>query len=277
MKKNKLFITISIITFVFISGMAATCNFCGIKPTEETTSTESFEAEYESAQEEGERTTTEETEVAEKPVAEEPAEESVAEEPAEEPVAEEPAEEESIEEVEPAGEAGPSEGVRSMLPESSMSGYILNESTPVITKNLRVVRMGDSDTNKQYKGYLTWDIADLHGTTVIDAEVNFYGMEEYNDPSFAQYLDVKFFLYGNLDATDFAIGGVSLARIPVSLTSYSISGDTLNNELQKVLDNPEQDYFQLKLGLSSASDNDGVSDCIFVFKDQSELIVDYLD
>ena len=43
-------------------------------------------------------------------------------------------------------------------------------------------------------------------------------------------------------------------------TSYTISGENLNRELQNVLDDPGRDYFQLKLGLDGITNNDDVHD-----------------
>lgn len=167
-------------------------------------------------------------------------------------------------------------------PYGPMCGNILGESGTVTLGIYDSIRMGDSQSNKQFKGYITWDISELNSKTVQYAEINFdtieflnFEMHSENDPCFADYLDVKFFLYGTLDAADFAIGGVMLARIPTSLTSYSISGDVLKSELQKVLDDPEKDYFQLKLGLSEATDNDSIPEYITIGK--AELNIQYLD
>jgi len=137
---------------------------------------------------------------------------------------------------------------------------------------------GDSYEDESAKGYLSFDIRELHGKTVQDAEINFIELDKINNPEFAAYIDVKAFNYGNtLDSDDFAFGGVSLARIPTSSTSYTISGDTLKNELQKILNSAETDYFQVKLGLSSKTNNDGTEDFLGFSLDDAWLYVIYID
>ena len=137
---------------------------------------------------------------------------------------------------------------------------------------------GDSYEDESAKGYLSFDIRELHGKTVQDAEINFIELDKINNPEFAAYIDVKAFNYGNtLDSDDFAFGGVSLARIPTSSTHYTISGDTLKNELQKILNSAETDYFQVKLGLSSKTNNDGTEDFLGFSLDDAWLYVIYID
>ena len=43
-------------------------------------------------------------------------------------------------------------------------------------------------------------------------------------------MPVKVYNYIRLDASDFAVGGVQLPSIPISASSYTISGNTLKNE-----------------------------------------------
>ncbi len=143
-----------------------------------------------------------------------------------------------------------------------MSGTIL-QGVIYTGSAFLAIRIGDSETNQQCKGYLSFNIEDLHGVTIQEAEINILELERYNNPGFAPYLDVKAFNYGTLDGSDFAVGGTSLARIPTSAASYNITGDTLKHEVQRILDSADNDYFQLKLGLSSVTDNDDYSGLFF--------------
>ena len=135
------------------------------------------------------------------------------------------------------------------------------------------VFMGDTTSDIQEKGYLSFDISGLHGKTVQDAEINFTSIESWGNPeSFASSIIVKVYNYVRLDASDFAVGGEYLASIPISATSYTISGNTLKNELQDVLDNEVRDYFQLKLGLNAATNNNGIGDDIRINCNEAVLI-----
>ena len=127
-------------------------------------------------------------------------------------------------------------------------------------------RMCDLEDNTYTKGYLSFDIRGLHGKTIQDAEINFSNIVSWGNPeSFASSIVVKVFNYVRLDPTDFRMGGVHLVDIPISATSYTISGSTLINELQDVLDNEVRDYFQLKLGLNGTTNNDGDTDGVDIY------------
>jgi len=97
-----------------------------------------------------------------------------------------------------------------------------------------------------------------------------------NPQSFATITDIKAFNYGNsLDAEDFNPGGTRLAQIPISSTSYTITGDTLKNQLQLVLNETGRDYFQLKLGLDGETNDDLISDTVSIYLDHIYLYITY--
>jgi hypothetical protein len=285
--KSKLFLLPAVLVTILIFCSAALCNFCAIPALNTSTETE----ENAQAQDDGtdavieskesisveSQGTAEKTDAADTvaQASEEESTEEAAEEPVEEVSEESGSASESSSESVAEGEAGPSESVISIAPDSHSSGTLLQDE--ILTGIAMAIRIGDSESNDQYKGYLSFNIDALHGKTIQDAEINFLALERYNNPGFAPYLDVKAFNYGTLDGSDFAVGGVSLARIPTSSVSYIITGDTLKNEVQKILDSAGNDYFQLKLGLSSATDNDTVSDCFFIHYNKVELYIAYLD
>jgi hypothetical protein len=290
--KSGLFLLSAILITIFLFASAASCNFCGIPVLN--TGTES--AAEENAQAQGDETvaaaeskenvtveskdTAEETEAAETAVE---ADESIAEEETAEESIEESAdaaaESESSEESSPEsaadGEVGTSESITSIAPDSHLSGTILQGE--IFPGTAMAIRIGDSETKTQFKGYLSFNIEALHGKTVLDSEINILELERYNDPRFAPYLDVKAFNYGTLDGGDFAVGGTTLERIPTSMTSYNITGEILKNEVQKILDSADNDYFQIKLGLSTATDNDTASDCFFIHYNKVGLYISYTD
>jgi hypothetical protein len=138
--------------------------------------------------------------------------------------------------------------------------------------------MGDTGSDSYSKSYVSFDISGLHGKTVQDAEINFIGINGYGNPeSLASSIVVKVYNYVRLDASDFAMGGVHLVDIPISAASYTISGNTLKNELQDVVDNEIRDYFQLKLGLNVTTNSDGIPDGITIGWNRIVLYISYTD
>jgi len=270
MKKEKLFIILTLLTAFTFFTTAATCNYCGIYPAKTTISEESAEMESES-EEKTEETTSKEineeiTEEATEETSEEASEES--ESTAEESTSE------SIEEYEV-----PPDEIISIFPDADLSGSVW-KTGPVnicsITNDPIIV--WDSDENVQVKGFLSFDIRELHGKTAHDAEIIFKELYKVNNPEFAEYIDVKAVNYGNtLDSDDFEFGGVRIGRIPTSSSHYTISGETLKNELQKVFDSAETDYFQIKLGLSSKTNNDGIMDGFNISLEDVWLYIFYID
>jgi hypothetical protein len=288
--KSRLYLLSAILVTIFLFGSAASCNFCGIPLLNTDTDSaveESLQAqEDETAAAESKDNITEESQntagetEAEDTIAE--ADESAAEEETsvesmEEgaDAAEEEASEESTSESITEGEVGTSESITSIAADSHMSGTLLQGE--IFPGTAMAIRIGDYDDKKQFKGYLSFNIEALHGKTIQEAEITFLDLRRYNNPGFAPYLDIKAFNYGTLDGSDFAVGGTTLARIPTSSASYTITGDTLKNEVQKILDSVDNDYFQIKLGLSNATDNDTASDCFFIQFSEACLYISYMD
>ena len=171
------------------------------------------------------------------------------------------------------------ESVVSLGANPAISGYIVKDTEIKLASSSSgapYIMVGDNNSNKQIKGYLSFDIRSLHGKTVLGAWLNFSDFEIVNNPRFADYIDVKVYNYGgSLDMADFAVGGQSIARIPTSSGSYEISGDTLKTELQKYLDASSESYFPVKIGLSSASNNNGVTDVFNIYLSNVSLEIDY--
>ena len=190
------------------------------------------------------------------------------------PPAEDPPDEEDLtDEDPPAEDPGPEEA--SISADPAISGDIWDHG--VIQQEL-YAHIGDNRTGSFSKGYFSFDISGLHGKTVQDAEINFTNISRRGEPSsFASEIVVKVYNYVRLDASDFEVGGTYLASIPISSTSYTITGDTLKSELQAVLDNSVRDYFQLKLGLNVSTDNDGITEGIQINWNEAVLYISYTD
>ena len=177
---------------------------------------------------------------------------------------------------EPADEGvgGPSEGATSIVAEQS--GTVYENDRVMVSDHMSA---GDTDDNLQMKGYLGFDISKLHGKTVLAAEINLSHLAHAQFPGlFASFLVVRVFDFeDSLDASDFEPGGVTIANIPINSASYIISGDTLVDELQKVLDDLSRDYFQIKLGLDVKTNNNGDADYIYIYNYEATLYISYLD
>lgn len=147
----------------------------------------------------------------------------------------------------------PSENMSGTL---GQGGAIRHGTSPIL--------IGDSESGTAYNGYLSFNINELHRRVVEYAEISFLNLEHSNYPeSFASSVIVTTLDYGNsLDASDFAFSGDYLATIPISAPSYVISNDTLIEQLQKVLDDPSRNLFQLKLELDVTTNSDNVSDTV---------------
>ena len=179
------------------------------------------------------------------------------------------------EEPESEPEPEPEADEASIAVTRAVSGYIYSDGG---IRRGDHAYLGDSDLDTYTKGYLSFDISGLHGKTVQDAEINFMRILGEGEPSLlASEIVVKVFNYVRLDNSDFALGGVQLPSIPISAASYTISGNTLKDELQDVLDNEVRDYFQLKLGLNVATNNDGSADGVEIYYDETLLYISYTD
>jgi len=134
------------------------------------------------------------------------------------------------------------------------------------------VYVGDVRSGFQMKAYLSFDITELHGKEVQNAEIHFTNLIKRGAPeSFASYIVVKAYDYGTvLDADDFPPGGTSLTMILLSSTSHVISNGTLITELQNALDS-SRSYFQVRLSLNGTTNGDAISD--YFYFDISDVLL----
>ena len=155
--------------------------------------------------------------------------------------------------------------------DKNLSGHIVKDG-PVIT---RVVLVGDTASNKETKGYISFDISELLDSPVVSVELKISNIVAAVDPTFADQLNIKYYDYGDsLDMSDFAVGGDLLVSIPTAgLTSINISSNNLKDLMNKSITGGTG-YFQLKLGLSTATDNDGTADMFGINLDNAKLTVE---
>jgi len=189
-------------------------------------------------------------------------------------------EEEGVDDfVEPEEEAY-SEDIVSIVPTPAYSGHIVQDEGVFLASESTgtyLIYVGDTLTHKASKGYLSFSIRDLWGTTVLDTEINITSLHRLGDPSaFADNLDVKDYYFGTLDMGDYAVGGTRLALIPVSSSSYNIGGDALLTAVQTAIDG-RRNYYQIKLGLTGTSDGDDQFDGFEILLSEVGLYINYTD
>ena len=169
-----------------------------------------------------------------------------------------------MEPVESEGEDAERREIVSIAADSSLSGYITKD-TEIRTG---VVMVGDWTNNKQIKGYLTFYLSDF-GAIFRDVVINevsfrFDNINKSGSPELlSDLIDFKAFNYGNsLDAGDFAVGGTSFISVSTGVFTAGRAGFgsyMLDSLLQDAVSSG-QEKFQIKIGLKTATDNDGVSD-----------------
>jgi hypothetical protein len=198
MKKYKPFIFLSIITLIFIFGVAATCSLCGV-PIDigETDETEYIEAKEDSTDKVEEETAvskekegTEETaedisseemivkDTAE-PGSEEDREGGEESEPSDEP---DTVDDEMLAEAEIFGDGGDWETVVTLYPTDS-SGFIVTDGPRVIDQGVFVV--GDDKTDRHIYSYMSFFLGDIMDVEIRSATLHIeniseiYGAREY--------------------------------------------------------------------------------------------------
>ena len=156
-----------------------------------------------------------------------------------------------------------------------LCGHIVQDTQVYTRGSMGSILVGDAGVrpDKQVKGYLSFDIRSLSGSIIDSAQLNISGISISGDPTFADTLVIKVFDYGTLNMEDFAVGGTHLVSIPTSDISDHISvTNHVKDELQKAI-NAGKDYFQLKLGLSSPSNDNGIIDGYWI--DLSQVMIVY--
>lgn len=164
-------------------------------------------------------------------------------------------------------------------PYALLSGSIVKDTAIILASDssgVPSVFFGDTASNKQAKGYFSFDLMDLFGRTIIDASINCPRLERLGNPNFAENIDIKAFNIGpSLDYGDFAVGGVHLRTLGTNSGSIAISGDTLKNELQRIISAGSGNYFQIKIGLSSAVNANSTADGFNIYLSDMELRITY--
>ena len=277
MRKNKLYVFLSILTIIFLFSAAAICTECGASIDKAIGGLgDNVDEELPGTEPGGKQPSG--TEPGETPPGDEP-------EPEPEPETEEPEPEEEAEETEGdetsidlIEEISGAVWETSIAASEEISGWLTEDGFMETSSHAQIGFVNYMDNDFQVKGYLSFDIRELHGKTVQDAEINFISIGRCGNPElFATAILVDVYNYIRLDESDFAGGGVRLASIPINDTSYTIRGETLKTELQKVLDNNIRDYFQIMLSPNATTNSDTLSAYIKIYWNEAVLYISYTD
>jgi len=170
----------------------------------------------------------------------------------------------------------------SITPEASNSGYVASDGQ-IMTG---VVLLGDSDDNRQYKGYLSFP-AIWHGPAepnlrlesvdLVFNNINISG----NPQEMASLVDFKWFDYGDtLDPGDFAVGGTRLFTIDSTVfntadgSPFVISGSDLLKEGFAYAIGTGSNV-QIKMGLNRATNHDNSADIFQIHTVSVQLVVNF--
>lgn len=170
---------------------------------------------------------------------------------------------------------------RTIAPDPALSGCMSESRIPSLASDgsgTPSIYVGDSTDGSNVKGYLSFNVNDLSGTIIIEAEVVITHFGRVGDPTslHGSLLDFYAVNYGgSLDGSDYRTGSsTGLASMAPESTSFTISVSELIEEIQEVLDDPGRDNFQLKLFFQNANTN-GDPDGFEIILSNVSLLITY--
>jgi hypothetical protein len=113
------------------------------------------------------------------------------------------------------------------------TGSVGDGPVPITTA---FVSTGDLPDNTLAKGFASFDISSLAGTSVQSATIRMSSGTLYGAPAFMGNLELRAADYGTLDAGDFGRPGVFIAAYPAPTTSITYSSPPLVDALQALID-----------------------------------------
>lgn len=142
--------------------------------------------------------------------------------------------------------------------------------------------VGDDDSNRQYKGYLTFSLAGIAGIAadnITGAQIIFTHINRSGSPqAVGEFVDLKIFNYGpTLDSSDFAVGGTRFVMIAAdSFTNGSTAQGSLVTEVRRAV-SAGAPTLQVKMGLDAATNNNNTWDVFQFHPGNVKLVIDYLE
>jgi hypothetical protein len=154
----------------------------------------------------------------------------------------------------------------------ALSGFVASDEEV----RTGVVLVGDSFANKMYKGFLTFNLAEIRGVAAEDilvAMISFQHVNKSGRPeSFATWLDLKEFDYGpTLDVRDFAVGGTLFYKFRAeSFASGTVAQGSLITGIRQAI-NAGKTRFQVKMGLDAGTNSNDADD-LFQFRPENVFL-----
>jgi hypothetical protein len=168
-----------------------------------------------------------------------------------------------------------------IAPDVSLSGSIDEDRVVSIagdSSGVPSVYIGDTPAGGITKGFLSFNVRELSEKTVDEAEIIISSFTRVNDPESLLGSNLDFFAvdYGeSLDGSNYTTSRYTyLTGMAPDRSSFRISGNTLKDAIQEVLDDSGRDNFQVKLFFENAN-TDGDADGFIIYMSDIQLIVTY--
>jgi len=152
---------------------------------------------------------------------------------------------------------------------ASESGYIVKD-LEAKGSGVTGAFIGDSDTNRFCRGYMSYDITSLAGVTVTDASITFTMGTTYGTPSFGNiWVGVVEWGAEPLEISDYNLPGIAIQNF--TGPSFTCSNQILIDELQDAIDDGKS-RFQVRIHFPTNT-SDGDSQWTGWLYDKDEIIL----
>ena len=251
MKKNKLFVFLSLVTAVLIFGVAATCNLCGT-PIQigETTDAIDEVDEEESSGSTGDGSQATATEEQQDGQTGDTGQEITEETDQSESVEEIDSEDDQEVPEEEGMEVSQEPTIVTLNPVVGETGCVSADRSQVVTFYILV---GHSEDGKHYRGYVSFDISNLSTENVVDfAELKLLNPQIFEPRALLRDLVIRHIDYGAgpLNSSVVGITSSKIIDLPNTTANINVSNENLINALQSCIEDGK-DRFQITLLWSS--------------------------
>ena len=195
MEKHKFFTFLCLIIFIGLFGIAASCNFCGVP-------IDTGETEVTAGK------TTEKEVLEDKETKEQQAEKNQQESSQQTQTTGEKPEIETIErEYGDIGEIVSETPISQAILHPSDIGYIIQHVNSQNLVDTTILIIGDSITNDDIRGFFSFDVSGLSGKEIISASLVLNTHIIHGEPSFKDYIGLRWGTYLPLDPDDYLMLG----------------------------------------------------------------------
>lgn len=173
--------------------------------------------------------------------------------------------------------AEPEEKLITLYGDKNRSGHILELHGPGGPNPV----VGDNESKQIFKGFLSFDISELEEFSVLDAQLNLpIDSIKGNPDTISHSLNIKACDYGErFDYNAFEVSGINVYTFDISgVAEHDVlsinENNNLINTLQDAIDNG-RNWYQLKLVLAAANNDDSIQDTISFDINGCTLIINY--